>query len=103
LNYSVRERECQVELYIDLGPDNDDLNLKLFNELKQHREQIEAEFGEELDWQDLPESRACRIRKIIQGGYRSPESEWPHIDEMLVQNMIRLDKACRPFVHGLPN
>lgn len=103
LNYGVRERESQVELYIDHGPDSDDLNLKFFNDLKQHREQIEAEFGEELEWQDLPESRACRIRKVTQGGYRSPESEWPHIDETLVQNMIRLDKALRPFVHGLQN
>jgi hypothetical protein len=103
LNYAVRERESQVELYIDRGPDSDDLNLKLFNELKQHREKIEAEFGGELEWQDLPENRACRIRKVIQGGYRSPESEWSHIHEALVENMIRLDKALRPFVHGLPN
>src|SRR5262249_38695292 len=102
LNYAVRGDESQVELYIDLGSNSDDLNLNMFNELKTHQSEIQAAFGGELEWQDLPESRACRIRKIIPGGYRSPEAEWPHIHEMLVDNMIRLDKALRPFVQRLP-
>jgi len=102
LNYSVRERESQVELYIDQGPNSDELNLKLFNELKEHRQQIESTFGGELEWQDLPDSRACRIRKIVAGGYRSPESDWPKIHETLVSDMINLDKALRPFVQKLP-
>jgi hypothetical protein len=102
LNYAVRENESQVELYIDLGPNSDDLNLAMFNELRTHQSEIEAVFGGELEWQDLPESRACRIRRIIPGGYRSPEPEWSHIHEMLVDNMIRLDKGLRPFVQKLP-
>jgi hypothetical protein len=102
LNYAVRENESQVELYIDLGPNSDDLNLAMLNALKMHRSEIEAAFGGELEWQDLPESRACRIRKVIPGGYRSPETEWPRIHETLVENMIRLDKALRPFVQRLP-
>jgi hypothetical protein len=102
LNYSVRERESQVELYIDQGPNSDELNLKLFNDLKENRQQIEATFGEELDWQDLPDSRACRIRKVLPGGYRSPEADWPKIHETLVTDMMNLDKALRPFVHKLP-
>jgi Domain of unknown function (DUF4268) len=102
LSYVVRGDESQVELYIDLGPDSDELNLAIFNELKMHQSEIETAFGGELEWQDLPESRACRIRKVISGGYRSPETEWPHIHEKLVDNMIRLDKALRPFVQKLP-
>lgn len=102
LNYAVRERESQVELYIDLGGDSDESNLKLFNELKQHQQEIEAQFGGPLEWQDLPDRRACRIRKVIPGGYRSPETEWPAIDEALVKDMISLDKALRPFVRALP-
>ena len=102
LNYAVRGRESQVELYIDLGSDSDELNLKLFNELKQHQQEIESQFGGPLEWQDLPDSRACRIRKVVPGGYRSPEAEWVTIHETLVKDMINLDKAMRPFVHALP-
>ena len=102
LNYVVREQESQVELYIDQGSDSDEQNLKLLNELKQHQDDIEKTFGEALEWQELPESRACRIRKVVQGGYRSPEAEWLTIHELLVTAMINLDKALRPFVQGLP-
>ena len=86
---------------IDQGADSDDLNLKLFNDLKQNRQEIEGVFGGELEWQDLPESRSCRIRKVLEGGYRSSETDWPQIHETLVGNMINLDKALRPFVHKL--
>ena len=102
LNYVVRETDSQVELFIDQGADSDELNLKLFNALLQNRKQIESAFDQELDWQELPESRACRIRFVVQGGYRSPETDWPEIHQKLVASMIALDKAIRPFVHGLP-
>lgn len=101
LNYAVREDESQVELYIDLGAGNDDQTLEIFKQLKAHKSAIEATFGGDLEWQDLPEKRACRIRKIIEGGYRSPQAEWPKIHDALVDSMIRLDKSMRPFVQAL--
>jgi hypothetical protein len=101
LNYVVRGDESQVELYIDHGANSEDRNLMYFKELKSSREPIEATFGEHLEWQDLPESRACRIRKVIEGGYRSPEGDWSSIYQRMVDAMIRLDKAIRPFVQKL--
>jgi hypothetical protein len=101
LNYAVRERESQVELYIDQGPNSDALNVKLFNDLKAHQTDIERAFGSELDWQELPDSRACRIRKVVLGGYRSPESDWPNLHHQLVDQMVKLDQAFRPFVQKL--
>lgn len=101
LTYAVRERDCQVELYIDLGPNSEAANLNFFNSLKAHQEKIEQAFGSDLEWQDLPDSRACRIRKVLAGGYRSPEAEWPAIHEQLVDRMIKLNEALRPYVPDL--
>lgn len=98
LNYATREEDSQVELYIDFGAGRDERNLEVFHTLEAMKEQIEGAFGGELDWQDLPDSRACRIRKTITGGYRSPESEWPRIHAEMVEAMIRLDAAFRPVV-----
>lgn len=97
-NYSVRNDDSQVELYIDLGVGQDQKNMEMFNSLLSKRIEIEQVFGSELEWQDLPESRACRIRKIIDGGYRSHPDEWPHIFEMLVDAMIRLEKAIKAHI-----
>jgi hypothetical protein len=101
LSYVMREEESQVELYIDLGAGSDEQNLELFKQLEAHRSAIESAFGGELDWQELTNRRACRIRKVIEGGYRSPQADWPKIHEALVDSMIRLDKSIRPFVQKL--
>lgn len=90
-----------MELWIALGAGRDEDNLKAFNELKARQAEIEQEFGEPLEWQELPESVGCRIRKVIQGGYRSPIENCNKLHEQLVDAMIRLDKAVRPQVQKL--
>ncbi|HWS99891.1 MAG TPA: DUF4268 domain-containing protein [Pyrinomonadaceae bacterium] len=100
-NYAVREDDAQAELYIDFGTGSDDKNLQVFNQLASQKENIEQVFGGELQWEDLPEKRGCRIRKIVAGGYRSPSDEWPRIFEQLVSAMINLDKALRPHIQSL--
>jgi hypothetical protein len=101
LTYTARQEDSQVELWIALGAGRDDDNLKAFNQLQAHQTDIEAAFREPLEWQELPESVGCRIRKVIQGGYRSPVENWPRIHEQLVDAMIRLDGALRPYVQKL--
>ncbi len=99
--YAVREDDAQVELYIDFGAGFDEKNLQVFNQLLSQKENIEQVFGGELEWEDLPDSRACRVRKRIAGGYRSPTDEWSRIFEQLVAAMINLDKAVRPHIQNL--
>lgn len=100
-NYGVREEEAQVELYIDFGLGQDQRNLQAFQTLLNKKEEIEATFGGPLEWEELADRRACRIRQIISGGYRSPAEDWPTIFEQLVDAMIRLDKAFKPHIHNL--
>lgn len=101
LNYSVREHESQVELYIDFGKGRKADNERAFALLKKEREAIEAVFGGSLDWQDLADSRACRICKVVPGGWRSAPESWSETHADLVDAMISLDRAFRPHVHGL--
>jgi hypothetical protein len=54
-----------------------------------------------LSWERLEGRRACRIRFTVSGGYRSPEEEWPSIQEKLVQAMVRLEGALRPYLKTL--
>lgn len=70
-NYAVRQHEASVELYIDRGKDTDEENKTIFDTLVASKDDIEATFGEPLEWQRLESKRACRIRKEIElGGYR---------------------------------
>lgn len=101
-NYSVRKNEAQVELYIDRGKEKEEENKYLFEQLYKHKEAIESSFGEPLEWQNLEGRRACRIRKkITRGGYRDNEDKWPEIHELMIDAMIKLEKAFRPYISKL--
>jgi Domain of unknown function (DUF4268) len=90
-----------MELYIDRGKEAGAENECIFDTLAASKETLEEAFGEPLDWQRLENSRACRIKKVIDlGGYRD-ESQWPEIHKAMVDAMVRLDKALRPHLQRL--
>lgn len=102
LNYVVMQDECCAELYIDRGKDSTKENKQIFDQLQNHREEIDKSFGKVLSWERLEGKRACRIRYTRQGGgYRSPEQEWPAIQDEIIRDMDRLEKALRPHLNQL--
>ena len=101
LTYTTRQHDSQVELWIAHGPGQTAKNKAAFKALMAQKEQIEEAFGAPLDWQELPEGEGCRIRHIIDGGYKSPQEDWPKIHQDMVNWMVRLDQAMRHRVAQL--
>jgi len=102
LNYVVTQDECAAELYMDRGKDAEEENKSIFDQLFTHKADIDAAFGEGLSWERLEGKRACRIRHTqTGGGYRSPEEQWPAVQDAAVNDMDRLEKALRPHLKQL--
>ncbi len=101
LTYVTRRTDSQVELWIAHGAGQHTRNKAAFRALEAQRPSIEADFGAPLDWQELPEGEGCRIRYIVDGGYKSPMDQWPTIYANMVDAMVRLDKAMRNRVAQL--
>ena len=100
-NYSVRQHDMQVELYIARGTDAQLENKAIFDQLLGDKDEIEKVFGDRLEWQKLEGRLACRIRKVIDiGGYRD-EAKWPEIHETATNAMVRLEKAFTPYIAKL--
>ena len=100
-NYVVLQHEARAELYIYRGKDTDEQNKAIFDSLGASREDIESSFGGKLDWHRLEGRRSCRIAaRTALGGYRDEDS-WPSIQETMIDNMIRLEKALRPHIAKL--
>jgi hypothetical protein len=99
--YAVTRHSNSVELVIDRGKDSDDENRTIFEQLKTHQAEIEAAFGGPLEWYTQEGVRLRRVRFIQQGGYRDDEALWPSIQDRMIDAMIRLEKAIRPFVQAL--
>lgn len=102
LNYIIRKHSGDVELYIDRGKDSEEINKKIFNQFYENKEAIEEKFNEPLQWQMLEGKRACRIKKELNvGGYRDEEEKWQDIHEVMVNNMIKLEEAFKPYIKNL--
>jgi hypothetical protein len=100
--YVIHQEEGRVELYIDRGADQKAANKDIFDRLREHKGEIEAAFGGELTWQRLNDKRACRIAHTVTvGGYRSAESQWPEVQDAMIDAMARLEAALTPHLARL--
>jgi hypothetical protein len=94
------QHEGQVECYIRV-PGGEVNSKAAFNALLAHRAEIEEKFGGALDWQELPGRQGCRICKNLPGGWKSPEAEWPEMQDRMVDTLIRLEAALKKPIQGL--
>jgi len=101
LNLVLTENRARAECYIHHGKDSDERNLAVFNALKQKREDIERVFGQQLDWQELPNRSGCRICVDLEGGWRTPEVDWPTLQDRMIDAIIRLEKALKGPIQNL--
>ena len=98
----LRKLDAQVELWISLGAGQTEKNKAAFGALKAQEVAIDADFGDELDWEELPDADGCRIRhRIATGGYKSPPEQWPVIQDAMVDAMVRLGKTMRTRIANL--
>ena len=100
-NYAIRRHDGQVELYIDRDKDTGEGNQQILEQLKAHQPDIERDFGGPLTWESLDEKRACRIRCIVPIAGWQDEEKWPEAHAALVDAMVRLEKAFRPYLKSL--
>lgn len=80
--------EVRVEFY--MSRPQAETNQLVFDQLFAQKEQIEAAFGAELEWQPLPDRKACRIQySRAVDGYN--KDNWADMIKWLVEHMIRLE------------
>ncbi|MBU6165238.1 MAG: DUF4268 domain-containing protein [Alphaproteobacteria bacterium] len=94
IGYKLREDKNSVFVWV-----HD--NKASFDELFAQKEAVEAEFGAPLSWQEREDVMGRAIHFWQDGGYRSEPSEWPAIQDRMIDAMIRLDRTLRPRVQAL--
>lgn len=92
----VRHDSLGVELYIS-GPGAKNR----FAALLPKRERVEKELGFELDWQELPDSIACRIITLFPKAPLENEQRWPKYFEWITDRLVKMDKVFRPLIKDL--
>lgn len=91
--YSVGKSFIRVELYIDRGRDGEAEVQRIFQFLLGKRSQIEADFGDALTWEEIPNKRASRVKYQSNAIGVYDESDWPESIYWLVDAMQRFERA----------
>jgi hypothetical protein len=99
LTVTARERDGRlgVEIYINRVDAKE-----RFGQLAAQRSEIEGRLGFPLEWQELPDARACRIAVYRSDCPLEDESRWPEYLDWANQHIVRFDAVFRPVIKGLP-
>lgn len=93
---STEKERIGVELYA-----SHDVNKTAFNALHTQKLAIEAEFGEQLLWQELPGKKASRIVLYKTGVDPSNEGQYPDLHAWMLSKMDRFRGVFGPRVRAL--
>ena len=97
--HSIRKHSTRIEVYIDTG--EGELNNRYFDPLSLKKEEIESDFGRELNWLRLDGKRACRIEYTIDEGGLLDEEKWDEIHKTMIDLMIQLEVAMKSHIKSL--
>lgn len=84
--------EARVEVYISRPSAAE--NKLLFDRLEAQKNELDAVFGESLDWQRMDDRKACRIA-YTEAFDCYPSENWPTITAWMLEHIRRLEAAFR--------
>lgn len=97
-NYGVTNKNGLIELYIDKGKESEEENKKIFDNLLNHKYDIENTFGEKLEWKRLNDRRASRIVKVYKYAGLNDRDRWNKLQDEMIDGMINLQRALKKYI-----
>lgn len=91
-----QKREIGIRLYVK--GQNATAHFRL---LQEKREEIEREFGESLEWEELPGRKSSRISLRKENTDPEDETDWPNQHEWFASKLELFDKVFRPRIKAL--
>ena len=88
--------KARAEIYIDVG--DKERNEHIFQKLHEQKTTYNSKFSSELNWQELPDKRACRISIYYNDSGLLDEEQWNHVIDFLAENIAKLKDV---FKHPL--
>jgi hypothetical protein len=95
-NPIIRMDGARAELYINMSDEK--RNKSIYLELEAKRNEIDNVFDGELDWQELPGKRACRISVHFQKSGLINEEHWDEPINFLADNIAKLMAVFKPLL-----
>ncbi len=97
-NVAMTRAEARVSCLIH----HEDGGTALFDLLHDQRAEIEEALGAPLEWLGQADRKRSKIRALTDGGWSVDESEWPLIQDRLVDLAYRMTDVLVPRIEKLP-
>jgi hypothetical protein len=72
---------------------------ELFHHLYAMKEQIEEELGQKLDWDEIPNKKASRIKSYFDGDF-TDQAKWPEQHAWLLGQLLKFQKVFAPKLNA---
>ena len=78
-----------------------ELNKSYFKKLYNNKEAIEKAFGNQLEWEELPDNKMSRIKFELQDANLFNDKHWDRMNDFFVTYIPIFENAFNPFIRGL--
>lgn len=100
INLVVTRSYARVEIYINKGVAQ---NKAVFDYFFNKKEQIEKDFGAQLDWDRMDDKVTCRIKWQLDGVSIFDEADHKKMNDFLIDGLERMKKAFTEPIKNAPN
>jgi Domain of unknown function (DUF4268)/Endonuclease NucS len=99
INAVVRGAYARVEVYFNMG--SKAKNKEMFDIFFKSKAQIEKVFGDLLVWERMDDRVTCRIKWETDAFSVYEETDYPKLNEFLIDGITRMKNAFAPIVEAL--
>ncbi|MEO8236244.1 MAG: DUF4268 domain-containing protein [Flavobacterium sp.] len=101
ISYTFGVSKTYVRIELSILHSSKETNKKYFKNLYKNKEIIEQKFGGALEWEELPDNKMSRIKIEEKNVSISNDSDWEIMNNFLVCNLPKFEKAFEPFIKNL--
>lgn len=101
VSYTFVVTKSYVRIELTISTSSKETNKIYFKNILKNREDIEQKFGMPLVWEELPENKMSRIKIEEQGVSLDNDDDWKKMNEFLVYNLPKFEKALQPYMKNL--
>ena len=99
-NFLITKNYAGVELSISRG--TQEKNKKIYDYFYKYKQEIEKDFGGEIQWERLDNKKMSRIAVIRDGLSIYNKEDWNDMMEFLTETMIKFEKTLRKYINNYP-
>lgn len=102
IHYSIIATQSTMRINLVLDK-NKQWNADTFKYLEENKAQIEALFGDSLEWDWGRPDKASKIiaKELTSGGYRSDKKQWPQIMDEAIDTMRKFENAFKLLIQKI--